>query len=343
MPNKDYSTRREVLKIAGATTIVGLAGCTGGDQNGSDDDGSQEGWTPTQNVRMIVPWGAGGGTDTAIRQIAQPAADILSDRGIDIELNVENITGAGGMNAATAVLNQPADGHTIFADTNVLAPNIARGTDAFTLEDWTGIARAQYDTTWIFSSGRSGAGFSDIYELVDKGQTDEVLFGISGGLDSAVFPIDFAKEAGFLENLEVVAYDDASRMENDVITGEIDCAYGELVELEPVVEAGDIELLYVGIDQTIEGYEDVPNVNDTGWDAQFGTKRAMVAPAGVPDEALEFWSELVRESMQTPEYQEFEAANYLNIREGYLPGPEYMEELADMVEMFRTALEEYDE
>ncbi|WP_238532895.1 Bug family tripartite tricarboxylate transporter substrate binding protein [Halalkalicoccus jeotgali] len=330
------STRRKFLTYGGLVGMGTLAGCAGGSNSGDSDE-----WTPDQNVRLIVPWGAGGGTDTAVRQVAQPAQELLSERDINVELNVENITGASGQNAATTVLNQPADGHTIFANTNVIAPSIAQGTDAFTLDDWAGIARMQYDTTWIFGSGRQGTGFGDIQELVDTAQSEAISFGISGGLDSAAFPVQFAQEAGFLNNLEIVAYDDAGRMENDVITGEIDCAYGELVELEGLVEEGEIELLYVGYDETVEGYEDVPNVEDTGWDAQFGTQRGLVVLNDTPQEAIDFWAELVQDVLETDAYQEFESANYLDIREGYLSGPEYMDSLQEMVTLFEETLSAY--
>lgn len=333
------STRRAFLKYSSLTGIGALAGCAGGN-NGSGSGGS-DGWVPEQNVRLIVPWGAGGGTDTAVRQVAQPAQELLSERDINVELNVENITGAGGMNAATTVLNQPADGHTILAETNVLAPNIAQGTDAFTLDDWAGIARMQYDTSWIFGSGRQGNGFTDIQELVDTGRSEGIDFGISGGIDSAAFPVQFAQAAGFLDNLQIVAYDDAGRMENDVITGEIDCAYGELVELEGLVEEGEIELLYVGYDGEVEGYENVPNVEDTGWDAQFGTQRGMVVLNDTSQEAIDFWANLVQDALETDAYQEFESANYLDIREGYLSGPEYMDALQEMVTLFEDTLSAY--
>jgi len=351
------SSRRKFLRYSGLAGATALAGCAGSNDNqdetttaSSDDnqddttsaDISSSDWEPERNVRLIVPWGAGGGTDTAVRQVAQPAQEILSGQGINVELNVENITGAGGMNAVANVLNQPADGHTLFADTNVIAPNLAEGTDRFTLDDWAGIARVQYDTTFMFSSGREGNGYEDIYALVEAAKQDGIQFGISGGLDSAVFPIEFAQEAGFLDNLEIVPYDDAGQMENDVITGELDTGYGELVELTGLVEEGDIQLLFAGIDQEVEGYEDVPNVEDTGWDAQFGTQRALVVQDGTPQEAIDFWSNLTQQAMATDSYQTFEEENYLDIREGYLPGPEHMDNLVDMVELFRTTLEAYD-
>lgn len=351
-------TRRKFLKYSGIAGVTALAGCTGSNNEqeettttttGSDDssnetvagDISSVDWQPEQNVRLIVPWGAGGGTDTAVRQVVQPAQDILSEEGINVELNVENITGAGGMNAATTVLNQPADGHTVFADTNVIAPNIAQGTDRFTFDDWAGVARLQYDTTFIFGSGQDGNGYEDINAVVETARNEGIQFGISGGLASAVFPVQFAQEAGFLENLEIVPYDDAGRMENDVITGEIDIAYGELVELEGLVQEGDIELLFAGIDKEVRNYEDVPNVEDTGWDAQFGTQRAFVVQDGTPPEAIEFWENLSKQAMETESYQTFEQENYLDIRQGFLPGPQHMENLRELVGDFESAMEVY--
>jgi len=357
-------TRRKFLKYSGIAGVTALAGCMGStnEQNettteGQDQtttassDGSStetvEGdissvdWRPERNVRLIVPWGAGGGTDTAVRQVAQPAQDILSEEGINVELNVENITGASGVNAAQTVLNQPADGHTIFADTNVIAPNLAQGTDRFTFDDWAGIARIQYDTTFIFSSARDGNGYEDINALVETAKQDGIQFGISGGLASAVFPVQFAQEAGFVDNLEIVPYDDAGRMENDVITGEIDTAYGELVELEGLLEEGDIQLLYAGIDKEVRNYEDIPNINDTGWDAPFGTQRAFVAQSGTPQDAIDFWMQLTKQAMQTDSYQQFEQENYLDLRDGFLAGPQHMENLQELVGDFESAMEVY--
>jgi tripartite-type tricarboxylate transporter receptor subunit TctC len=361
------STRRRYLKQAGVVSAIGisgLAGCTGNGGNGNGNGGNGNGdggngngdggngngdggngngdggWEPEQNVRLIVPWGAGGGTDTAVRQVAQPTAEILSDRGIDIELNVENVTGAGGLNGAQAALDQPADGYTIFADTNVVAPNIAQGNAPFTLDDWAGIARMQYDTSFIITSGTQDD-YPDLETFVDYASENEFLFGITGGLDSAVFPVEFAQAAGILDNMELVAYDDAGQMENDVITSEIDVAFGELVEVAPLVDEGEMRLLFAGLDQPVRDFEDVPTIESTGYDASFGVQRALVVQDGTPQEAIDFWAEIVEEAMSTDSYQEFETANYLDLREGYLPGPEHIDNLADMVDLFEQTMEVY--
>ncbi|WP_228546246.1 tripartite tricarboxylate transporter substrate-binding protein [Halegenticoccus tardaugens] len=315
-----------------------MAGCTSGSNGGGSSD---NGWTPERNVTIVVPWGAGGGTDLAVRQVAEPAAAILEERDVNVQINVENITGAGGLSGASNVLNQPADGHIIFADTNVIAPNIAQEKATFTIDDWVGVCRVQYDTSFIFTTGRDGGGYEDINAFVETAKRETIQFGITGGLDSAAFPVEFGQAAGILDNMEIVSYDDAGQMESDVITGEIDVAYGELVEIRELESEGEVKLLFAGLDKPIEDFEDVPTAKETGWDAQFGVQRALVAKAGTPDEAVSFWTNVVQEAMATDSYKKFESENYLDIRDGFLPGDEHMENVKEQVGLFKTAMEEF--
>lgn len=338
------STRRSYLKrtgVIGTLGITGLAGCLGGEgDNGGDGGNGGEGgdgeWEPDQNVRIVVPWGAGGGTDTAVRQVTSPAADIMEERGIDVEVNVENITGAGGLNAANSVLNQPADGHTIFAATSVIAPQIAQGSADFTFDDWAFICRMQHDTSWAFT----GAGaYEDVYDFVETAEQEGITWAITGGLSSAAFPVQFSEEAGIIENVSFVAYDDAGQMTSDLLSGEIDAIFDEIVDQMGQIESGDIDPLFVGLREPFPDFEDVPNIEETGWEADWATQRALAVPAGTPQDAIDFWDELVQDVMETEEYQQFEEDNYLHVRDGYLPGPEHKQNLQDQVPLFETVVE----
>jgi len=80
---------------------------------------------PTESVNVIVPFGAGGGTDLIARAIADIASDDFA-RGI----SVENLTGGGGAVGMTAGANAAADGHTITAITVELTTLPHMGTGA---------------------------------------------------------------------------------------------------------------------------------------------------------------------------------------------------------------------
>ena len=64
---------------------------------------------PERPIEVVVQYGAGGGSDTFVRNLMMPARKILKTA-----VNVTNMTGAAGVKAANYVLKQPADGYTIY-------------------------------------------------------------------------------------------------------------------------------------------------------------------------------------------------------------------------------------
>jgi tripartite-type tricarboxylate transporter receptor subunit TctC len=297
-------------------------------------------WTPDRNVSIIVPWGAGGGTDTMTRGVMNPAEDILRQNGVDVSINVQNITGAGGLNATSYVQSQPADGHTIFANTTVVERNIVQGNANFTLDDWMGVSRVQHDTSWWYSSGRDGTGHDTLDSVLDKARDDPPLqIGAVGGGISQVFSLRVAEEAGILDNVQFVTYDDAGQMRNDVISGETDVAIGEIQEIQPQVESGDVKLLLVGVtDDQLDEFPDVVTTGSRGWDVTYGVQRGFVAWDGTPQEAIDFWDKLVRNAIQTESYQRLEQETLLYLREGYLGPEEWKEAMAGQIETLEQSL-----
>ncbi|WP_251344304.1 tripartite tricarboxylate transporter substrate-binding protein [Haloplanus halophilus] len=360
------ASRRTFLKSAGAAGIVGLAGCMGGGNggNGGDGDGGGgedtasgggstagesgggsggDGWTPDRNLTVIVPWGAGGGTDTMTRGIMQPAEEILQERGVDISIQVENITGANGLNGARRVLNRPADGYTLFASTQAISPNIALDNADFTLEEWAGVCRVQHDTSWIYSSGRDGVGHESLDSLLEKANGEGIQLGAVGGVTGAAFLIQFAEAAGILEGTQIVPYQDAGRMRTDIISGEIDGGFGEIQEMQSAYEAGDVTLLLVGTEDPVDDFPDVVAAGERDWSATYGVSRGFNAKAGTPTEALEYWEQLIEEAMESDSYQQLEQETLVYLREGYLPRTEFMDVLEQNVQLFNEMEETYEQ
>ena len=95
--------RRRLLGTAGAALPILAAPALVRAQ------GSGAGTWPDRPVRWIVPFPAGGGTDTWARMIQEPVQQLLGQ-----PLIIENRAGGGGIVGAQAALQAPADGYTWF-------------------------------------------------------------------------------------------------------------------------------------------------------------------------------------------------------------------------------------
>jgi tripartite-type tricarboxylate transporter receptor subunit TctC len=97
------NTRRALL-AAGAVAMLGISAHVSA-------------W-PDRSVRLVVPFGTGGGTDIQARLLAEKLRDLSGQTFI-----VDNRAGAGGMIGAENVINAPADAHTVLFTTATLAIN----------------------------------------------------------------------------------------------------------------------------------------------------------------------------------------------------------------------------
>jgi tripartite-type tricarboxylate transporter receptor subunit TctC len=103
-------SRRRILSGTGLVAGAGLAGCLGifeGDAGQTDGDGEAFP-EPGRTITGIVPFGVGGGTDTFVRQLFE----VLRNR-YDVNTQVENIEGAGGLRGVGEGYKRDPDGYTI--------------------------------------------------------------------------------------------------------------------------------------------------------------------------------------------------------------------------------------
>lgn len=147
------ANRRKFLKSAGVTAVGAMfAGCLGGDGGGGGDG---DGGTPTarpttadpaadypsQDIDFIVPYATGGGFDAYSRLLKPYLEDELG-----VTVNVQNVTGGGGVVGITEVLNADPDGHTmtIWAPTEAAYKQIGLDVD-FRIQDFSHIGYVTQD------------------------------------------------------------------------------------------------------------------------------------------------------------------------------------------------------
>jgi len=291
---------------------------------------------PERAIEILVPFGAGGGSDTAARAVVEGMKPLLKNGVL-----VNNMPGGGATKGMLYVSQQPADGYSVLAVTTSHLIDAAGKpkTRAHILRDFDPLCRIQWDTSAVTISGDSK--FTTLAELVDFGKKNPKALkfaGTSPGGWSEIQTVAFFKKCGV--EVTFVPFDSGAEIKAAILGGHITGAVEELAETLPLIEAGKLKSLCVIMETRHPALPNVPCSKELGIDYTHGLMRAWAVKKGTPPERQKFLLEVIKKSLDHPMYVKFIKDNHLDARPGYL-GPEetrkYMEE---QVEFFTGVLQE---
>lgn len=234
---------------------------------------------PARNVRIIVPFPAGGNTDS----IARIAADHLTQK-LAQPFVVENRPGAGGAIAAEAVARAPADGYTLFL---AALPQLAI---------LPAIAKVPYDPVKDFAPvsiiGRNMFALAlhpsvpakSLREFVDhvKSKSERLPYASAGAGTVSHLSVALLLHRAGIDMLNV-PYKGGPPALADVIAGHALLYFGNLTEITPQARAGKVRVIAVSGDRRAALLPDVPTVAEQGFPGyRTETWNSLVAPAGTP-------------------------------------------------------------
>jgi len=271
---------------------------------------------PDRPIEIIVPFGVGGGSDTAARAVAEGLKPLLK-----APLLITNMPGGGATKGMLHVSMQPADGYTILAvTTSHLIDAVKPKTRAHLLRDFDPLMRVQWDTTAVFVAGDSK--FKTLAELVDWGKKNprQLKFaGTSPGGWSEIQTVAFFKKQGV--EVTFVPYDGGAEIKAAILGGHIHGACEELAETLPLARAGKLKALCVIMEKRHPAIPDVPCSTELGVDYTHGLMRAWAVRKGTPPDRFKYLHDTIKRSLDAPVYKKFMEDNYLTARPGYM-GPE---------------------
>ena len=280
---------------------------------------------PEQPIKMIVAYGAGGGTDIIARVIAPYIAKYL---GNNASIVVMNRPGAGGGIGFAEVANAPADGYTIgFINTpNVLTIPIERKSNFH----WQGfdLLGNVIDDPGNFSVHADNP-IKTLADLVAhaKANPGAVTYGTTGiGSDDHLAALMFERAAGV--KLTHVPFKGAAEVHNAIASKQITMAamnIGEALQYQK----GGTPLRHLGQMATSRTNlaPNVPTFKEQGYNIVMASLRGIAAPKGLPPAVREQLVNAVQRAAADPEFQA-KAANYFAPLR-YLPPQRYEAELKD--------------
>jgi len=233
---------------------------------------------PTKPVELVVPYPAGGGTDVLARAFALAAVKHLPQ-----PLIVINKPGAAGAIGWADVLNGKEPGYkvAVLATDLMTQPNM--GLTKITHEDFTPIARLNYDPAAI--TVRADAPWKTVEEFLAAAKKGDFRIG-NGGNGSTWHLAAAAIEDKTGAKFNHIPFAGANPAALSLLGGHIEAITVSAAEVYPHVAAGKLRLLAVMSDERIKGFEDVPTLKEKGLDISIGTWRGLAVPKGTPPEVV---------------------------------------------------------
>lgn len=239
---------------------------------------------PERPVKVIVPYGAGGNTDT----IARIAAEFLSKE-LGQPFVVENRGGGGGTVGAGIAAAADPDGYTLlFGSAGAISVNpLLRKVKYDPNKDFTPISNAVSTSMIIVVNPELGVNtLQELIALTSSGKK-QINFGSGGvGTTAHMGGVIYNEKTG--SNMIHVPYKGAGAVINDLIAGRIQVNINNMPGFLAHLPTGKLKALAIASDKRSELLPDVPTTAEAGLnDYIMGAWYGLMGPAGLPQEAVD--------------------------------------------------------
>lgn len=287
---------------------------------------------PNRPITMIVPWGAGGGTDATARIVAQLLEDELGE-----PINVINRTGGGSVIGHTEIARAEPDGYTLGSITTELSMFHWLDQAEITYQDYTPIGLFNADFGGVFV--REDSRFESMQDLVDAWRDNASAISGGGANQGGVNHLAYAAmvaEAGGNEAYWIPTEGAAPALQQ-LTAGTLDVAVVQFPEASALMEAGRIRPLATLDTERNEGYPDIPTISE-GSDIAYSISgwRGLAGPAGLPEDVTETLVAALENVVNSDDYKEFMDSRQFTI--AWEPGEEFADYLAEKDEQFGQGL-----
>jgi tripartite-type tricarboxylate transporter receptor subunit TctC len=258
---------------------------------------------PTRPITLIVPWGAGGGTDATARIIGS-----LLEKEIGQPVTVVNRTGGSGVVGHSAIASAAPDGYTLGMATVEIGMMHWQGLTELTGASYTPLGLLNADPAGV--QVRTESPYKTVNELLAAIKASPGKFKASGTGQGGIWHLAIA---GMLRDQKIdpasvpwVPSNGAAPGLQDMMAGGVDIAPVSLPEARSLIDAGKVRSLVIMNDKPSALYPNVPTLKSaTGSDWTMAAWRGMVAPKGIPADARDKLSAALKKIAASKEYNEF--------------------------------------
>lgn len=256
---------------------------------------------PDRTITVVVPFAAGGPTDTVARLIAESMSKDLGQ-----QLIVENVGGAGGTLGAARVAKADPDGYTLLLHHlgQATSATLYRSLSYNPGEDFASIGLITDVPMTIVA--RADLEPSDGKSLVDyiKANGDKISYG-NAGIGSASHLCGMLLMDTLKVQMTTIPYKGTGPAMTDLLGGQIDLMCDQTTNTSSHIKAGKIKAYAVTTPARVASLPDVPTTEEAGMaGVEVAVWHALYAPKGTPKEAIDKLSTALQKALKDPKVVE---------------------------------------
>jgi tripartite-type tricarboxylate transporter receptor subunit TctC len=256
---------------------------------------------PSKGVRIVVPFGSGGGTDIQARLLGRKFQESMGQTFV-----VDNRSGASGLTGADIVAKAPPDGYTLLFTTASLAVNVSL---------YKKIAfdpvKDLVPVSWVSSVPlvlvvHPNVPARNVRDLIALAKRSAVRMNVAsnGSGTTSHLAIEMLRQMARVE-VAHIPYKGSGATMIALLSGEVDFWFGPALAVQPLIKQGKVRPLAVTTRKRSSAFPDLPTMDSIHPGFESDNWYAMFLPAGTPQEIVSKLNAEILKALKALDVREF--------------------------------------
>jgi tripartite-type tricarboxylate transporter receptor subunit TctC len=278
--------RGAILALAAAFVAAGGAGA--------------QTW-PTKTVRIVVPFGPGGGTDIQGRLLGKKFSESMGQTFV-----VDNRAGAAGLIGAEIVAKSPPDGYNILFTTASLAVNVSlyKKIPIDPLKDLVPVSWiSSVPLVFVVHPSVPAKSVKELVALAKK-RAGKMNVASNGSGTTSHLSIEMLRQMAGVD-VTHIPYKGGGPAITAMLTGEVDFTFATALAAQPHIKSGRVRPLAVTTAKRSSTFPDLPTMDSMYPGFESDNWYAMFLPAGTPKEVVSKLNAEIVKALKAPDVRDF--------------------------------------
>lgn len=270
---------------------------------------------PERPLTILVPYGAGGGSDQLSRAMAAALEKVTG-----VGIQVVNKPGGGGMAAVPDFMAAPKDGYTILQTIDNAVSNYVSGKlKEHPGKDWVPLCMAQITFSQVYVRSDDDR-FADwdgfvAYAKANPGKATIANVGNVGSMER-VNMLKIEQALGFKTNQ--IAFDKPAERYAALLGGQVDALFEQPGDVRSFLDAKQMRPILTVFDERPAAFADVPTAREAGADFEPLLRfRGFFTHPDVPADRRSYLEAACKEAFGSESFQKFNESKYMQLIDSY--------------------------